>query len=63
MGHGGDGQHRKHAGSWRERGGQGQYIFSFDVAAWWARAIPMGESENGDFEQTAGTELTFVLKF
>ena len=42
MGRGSDGQHRKHAGFWRDREGQGKYIFSFDVASQWGQAIPLG---------------------
>lgn len=63
VGHGSDGQHRKQAGSWRERVGQGQYIFSFDAAPKWAKNIPRGKSNNWDFEQTAGTELICERQF
>lgn len=41
-GRSGDGQDRKHTESWMERAGQGQYIFSFDVASQRDRAAPRG---------------------
>lgn len=58
-GYGGDGQPRKHAGSWWERVGQGQYIFSFDVASPWGQALPEEKQTTVILCNQRGQSLTF----
>lgn len=55
VGHGSDGHHRKHTECWRERVGQEQHIFSFDVVSRLASSTPQGRL------QRVGTETILYL--